>query len=255
MTVAAPGTILQRLYLRERVRHLSPGRFIEVGVGRGDLSAELLRFAWRGEGWDLNEEAVRRATETNAEAVKEGRYAVFQGNWLDESGGTADLVISSMVIEHLSDDREASYFDRCRKTLTPEGRAIVFVPASPRHWGIEDEIAGHVRRYTREALRERLFELGFQIEHLAGLTFPLSNALLPLSNVLVRRAEAHKRLLSEEERTRESGIRQVPFKTTFPRVVGLILNEHVLYPFHLLQKATSQSERALVLYSEATPLR
>jgi SAM-dependent methyltransferase len=255
MSVAAPGTILQRLYLRERLRGVPPGRFIEIGVGTGGLSRELLLLGWHGEGWDLSDEAVAQSTATNAGAVADGRYAVRRGDWLEEEDGETDLVASSMVIEHLSDEREALYFERCREVLSERGRAVVLVPASPRHWGIEDEIAGHQRRYTRTGLAARLDELGFRVEHVAGLTFPLSNVLLPVSNALVRRSEGHKRALSNEERTRQSGTRDVAFKTTFPQALGLVLNDRTLYPLHLVQKAARNSDRALVLYAEATPRR
>lgn len=255
MTVEAPGTILQRLYVRERLRGRRPGRFVEVGVGTGGLSRELLRLGWNGEGWDLSAEAIARSTQTNADAIAEGRYGVRLGDWLEEADGTADIVVSSMVIEHLAEEREARYFERCRAVLAPMGLAVLLVPASPRHWGIEDEIAGHKRRYTRDGLSARLNELGFRVDHLAGLTYPVSNLLLPVSNALVRRAEGHKQELSEEERTRQSGTRDVAFKTTFPRLAAVVLNERALYPLHLAQKAASRSKRALVLYAEATPRR
>ena len=251
MTPAPPGTILQRLYLRERLRPLPPGRFVEVGVGTGWLSRELLALGWRGEGWDVNERAVEATAATNAEAVREGRYAVHAGNWLEAEGGEAELVASSMVIEHLDDDREQRYFERSREVLVPGGRLVLLVPASPRHWGIEDEVAGHERRYTRTSLSEHLERGGFDVQHVAGLTFPLSNLLLPVSNALVRRAEGDRRALDPLERTRRSGTRDVAFKTTFPRALGLVLNDRVLYPLHLVQKATRTSERALVLYAEA----
>jgi SAM-dependent methyltransferase len=256
MTPEAPGTILQRLYLRERLREVAPGRFVEVGVGTGRLSRELIRLGWRGEGWDISEEAAARATETNPDAIGTGRYVVHRGDWLAEAdAAAADLVVSSMVIEHLSEAREARYFIRCRETLAHGGRAVLFVPASPRHWGIEDEIAGHLRRYTRTGLRTRLEEFGFRVDHVAGLTFPISNALLPISNALVRRAEGYKRHLSQDQQTRESGTRSVSFKTTFPRATAVILNERALYPLHLLQKLFRDNDRALVLYAEATPRR
>jgi SAM-dependent methyltransferase len=255
VTAEPPGTILQRLYMRERLRDVVPGRFVEVGVGTGRLSRELIRLGWCGEGWDLSAKAVARTRETNASAIEARRYKVRHGDWLVEATGKADLVLSSMVIEHLAEAEEARYFERCQEVLAPGGRAVLFVPASPRHWGIEDEIAGHRRRYTRTNLRARLDALGFQVDHLAGLTYPISNALLPISNVLVRRAEGHKRQLSEETRTRQSGTRSVPFKTNFPRATAFILNERALYPLHVLQKLFRGSDRALVLYAEATPRR
>jgi hypothetical protein len=91
------------------------------------------------------------------------------------------------------------------------------------------------------------------VRHVAGLTYPISNLLLPVSNYLVRKAENQARLLALEERTRRSGRREVRWKTRFPPALGLPLNEPLLYPFHLLQKAFVNARRALVLYAEMTP--
>ncbi len=130
---------------------------------------------------------------------------------------------------------------------------ISLVPARPAHGGIEDEIAGHYRRYTTASATRLLETAGWRIDHIAGLTFPVSNALLPLSNFLVRRGEAHKLSLAMLERTKQSGIRDVRMKTKFPSIAGLLLNEHMIYPFHLLQKLFRHSPRAMVLYVEAQP--
>ena len=130
---------------------------------------------------------------------------------------------------------------------------IGFVPASPRHWGIEDDIAGHYRRYTRERLGELMQKAGWTLNYTAGLTYPLSNFLLPLSNYLVNKAEKKKLELSSMERTKLSGRRSVNFKTRFPSMVGLLLNRTVLFPLHLLQKLLASSSQALVLYFETAP--
>ena len=145
-SVLAPGTILQHMYLAERLRPMRPGRFIEVGVGRGDLSRLLLERGWRGVGWERSAEAARSAARVNAGHLAAGRYELHVGDWLTAAPDRpADLVISSMVIEHLPAEQEAEYFARARRTLGRGGLAIVVVPASPRHWGVEDEVAGHLR--------------------------------------------------------------------------------------------------------------
>ena len=58
-----------------------------------------------------------------------------------------------------------------------------------------------------------------------------------------------------EERTAHSGVRDVAMKTSFPGFTRVLLNEPVLYPLHLVQKAARKSPRALVLYAEAIPGR
>lgn len=249
----APGTILQLMYLDERLDGLGAGRFVEIGVGKGVLSRRLLDRGWTGTGYEPGPGAATARAAT-APDVMEGRYELRAQDWLDAPPDEpADLVISSMVLEHLDESAEAAYWARAARTLRPGGRAAILVPGSPRHWGIEDEIAGHHRRYTAGGLCSRLNELGWSVEHVAGLTWPLSNVLLPLSNRLVARAERGRRELSLEDRTALSGDRHVVGKTSFPRVASLLLNERALLPLHIAQKRGRRSPRALVLYAEATP--
>jgi SAM-dependent methyltransferase len=253
-----PGTILQRMYLRRRLTRIRPGRFIEVGTGEGHLSALLLRAGWRGAGIEPDPASAARAREVNRDAIAQGRYEVVNGSWLEPVEGSrlpkdVDLIVSCMVLEHLDDRGERAFFIRCAEHLGRSGRVILLVPACEAAWGIEDELAGHFRRYTRASMRQLLDTIGWRLEHLAGLTYPVSNLLLPLSNRLVRRAEAHKRTLSMQERTSSSGRRRVPGKTAFPAISGLILNEITMYPLHLLQLACRGARAALVLYAEASP--
>jgi hypothetical protein len=158
-----------------------------------------------------------------------------------------------MVLEHLADADEARYLERCRKALKPQGHGVLFVPGCPDYWGIEDQTAGHFRRYTYQSLERSIEAHGLRVRHVAGLTYPLSNALFPLSEFLVRRAEAGKLALSTAERTRLSGNRAVPFKTSFPPALGAVLNRWTLYPLHLLQKLNRRNPRSMVIYAEFSP--
>lgn len=256
-----PGTILQLMYVRERLRDLRPGTFIEIGVGQGYLSRELLRLGWRGTGYEPDAHSAAAAQANNADAIREGLYRIVEANWLDDAALGAgrldrvDLILSSMVLEHLDEPDEARYFARCAGLLAPGGRCMLLVPASMHAWGIEDEIAGHYRRYTFARFQELLPRLGWRIDHMCGLTFPLSNLLLPISNWLVARSESGKLALDLEARTRASGRREVYGKTVFPGVAAVLLNERVMYPFHLLQKAFAAYNRSLVIYVECTPRR
>jgi SAM-dependent methyltransferase len=249
-----PGTILQRMYFKERLRRIAPGRFIEVGSGEGYLSQLLLARGWNGTGYEIGDESRARATIVNREAIAAGRFDIKGQDWFEaRERERVDLVISSMVLEHLDDVREKHYFERCRESLIPGGMAALFVPASPRYWGIEDEIAGHFRRYTPDRLRTVVTSSGFRIAWVAGLTWPVSNLLFPVSNYLVRRAESRNLAFTLDERTRLSGSRDVAMKTRFHPLLGLVLNETVLYPFHMLQKLGARSQHALTLYAELSP--
>jgi hypothetical protein len=137
---------------------------------------------------------------------------------------------------------------RSAELLTDDGFMVGLVPASPAHLGIEDDIAGHFRRYTLDGLRELFDNNGWEIHQCAGLTYPISNFLLPVFNFLVRRAEKFKLGMADLEKTKAFGIRDVRFKTTFPTIFSLLLNEYTLLPIHWLQKAFSNLINSLVLY-------
>jgi SAM-dependent methyltransferase len=246
-----PGTILQHMYVEERLRNRLPGTFIEIGVGRGFLTKLLLDLGWRGVGLELNPDAIEAASALNADARGDRRLEIQCMDWFSyDSSAKANLIISSMVLEHLDDQLEKLYFEKCRALLEDGGLGVLLVPASPLHWGIEDDIVGHHRRYTPDQLRSKLTASGFRASHLVGLTYPLSNVLLPLSNHLMSRYSPLARRLSPREQTKRSGMIEIRWKTKFPRVASLFINAITLYPFHILQKMNRNNKSSLILYVE-----
>lgn len=247
-----PGALLQYIYVEERLTHLKPGRFIEIGVGRGHLSRVLLERGWTGVGYDLSDEAVQATGELNSGYISAGQLRLKRGSWLDDENlEQADLIISRMVIEHLTDEEETAYFDKVGRAMSKNGLGIVIVPGSPNHWGYEDDAVGHQRRYTFDSLRAHIEKSGLTVQHMAGLTYPLSNILLPVSNYLVRRAVGRKiEGATMEQRTEQSGYRRIPWKTELPQRLSFLINETTLYPFHLLQKLFAHNPSSLAIYAE-----
>ena len=256
MKALPPGTILQLMYLKERLQTVESGRFLEIGPGSGEITRLLLKLGWEGRSYELEPRTVELLKKRFSHDIFLGRYDAINSDFFDidySQYGRVDLIISCMVIEHFSDDLESEFMLHCSYLLGHTGLMIGFVPSSPAHWGIEDEINGHYRRYTRKKLLDLAFKNGWKISHLIGLTYPISNILLPFSNFIVRRAEKSKLTLSYLEKTMASGIRNVRFKTNFPDFFYFLLNEYVLSPFYWLQKAFSSSNDCLVLYFEASP--
>ena len=255
MVVLPPGTLLQLMYLRERLLHVKPGRFVEIGPGSGEITQLLLDLGWVGQSYDLEKVTIERLQMRFANQIKQGQYRTVNADYLSQSlqMEPADIVISCMVMEHLDDVSESAFMRRSSEVLKSDGMMIGLVPGSPTHWGIEDDIAGHCRRYTRGKILSLMANTDWTTGHLVGLTFPISNFLLPISNFLVNRSEKSKLSLTTIERTKQSGRRNVKFKTHFPSLLGMILNYRFLWPLHLLQKIFKNSDRALVIYFESRP--
>lgn len=247
----APGSILQRMYLQRRMRMHDFKTFCEIGCGRGTLSNRLLTMGLTGIGFDLNPVACEANSERNEEFITSGKYAVNNRDFLeDQSAAKFDVVLSCMVIEHLVPQDVERYFNAAKARLAPNGVMVVFVPSSMRHWGIEDDIAGHQKRYEFEDLRILAKQFGMEIVDLAGLTFPVSNFLFRLSNRLVRGKESDRLAMSAQAQTVLSGARDVKYKTVFPRWMQLILNEVVMLPFYLLQRLFRNHRDSMVIYCE-----
>jgi len=257
MVVLPPGTLLQLMYIRARLKPLAAGRFIEIGPGSGEITQLLLKLGWRGCVYDLDQTTISKLRKRFSVAVESEQLITINADYLQTPPpppfDKADLVISCMVLEHLKELQVVSFMASSANYLAEDGRMIGLVPGSPKDWGIEDQIAGHLRRYTSSSIEDLINRTGWQLIHQTGLTFPISNLLLPLSNFLVKRSEQSKLSQTALQRTKLSGRRKVLFKTHFPQFIGFLLNEITLKPFYYLQILFSHSRRSLVLYFEARP--
>lgn len=66
------------------------------------------------------------------------------------------------VLEHIEDDNDFLRF--IETLLIPNGRLYLTVPAYNLLWSIEDDHAGHYRRYTTRTLTRMLESIGFKID-------------------------------------------------------------------------------------------
>lgn len=147
-------------------------RLLEVGCGTGHNFDMLRRFG------ELD------ATEIDAPAremasVRLGR--AVGGAALPELPGVPDaryhLVALLDVLEHVADDVGA--LRGIERTLAPDGRILLTVPANPWMWSAHDEVHHHHRRYTADTLRAIVAKAGLHVEllsHFNSLLYPVAAA-------------------------------------------------------------------------------
>ena len=250
----APGTILQFLFIKERLRSLKKERmsFIEVGSGKGYLSQLLLSEGHTGIGVDLNKAACDFNRELNEMYISKGDYEVNNSDFNTIEKNHFDFLISSLVIEHLNEDELNLFIEKGKNLIRKGGRLIFLVPSNMMAWGIEDEIAGHVKRYSFEDIDLLAKTHNMKSEVAVGLNYPISNWFLRLSNIIVNKNEGYLVSKSKKDRTVYTGNRNVKYKTIYPKLLNIILNEYALFPLHIIQKSFSNNKNSLIMYFELT---
>jgi SAM-dependent methyltransferase len=145
-------------------------RILEIGAGTGGNMAMLEKFG-EVEAVEMSDLARQIAWE------KTGRHFLY-GYLPDNipvSPGTFDLVCLFDVLEHVAED-EASLVSM-RRLLKPNGKIVLTVPAHQWLWSTHDVGLHHMRRYSRELLKERIERAGYRIDKLTytnAALFPLA---------------------------------------------------------------------------------
>lgn len=82
------------------------------------------------------------------------------------------MVLLGEVLEHLEDD--VSVLREARRVLRSGGVIAASVPRNPAWFSSSDRWAGHVRRYTREALNGAFRDADLAVERCVAWGFPVS---------------------------------------------------------------------------------
>jgi SAM-dependent methyltransferase len=155
----AHATYYYRWILDQWRPHLF-GTVLELGAGIGNFSAHLLAAPIRR--LILVEPApelcARLLTRFRHDDRVELRNAVLE-DVREDLASSLDAVVSVNVLEHISEDIET--LKTAHAMLRPGGMVLVFVPALQLLYGSMDRTFGHVRRYTKKSLGDRLLEAGF----------------------------------------------------------------------------------------------
>lgn len=143
------------------------GPFLEIGCGRGDVSAHLAKKGWHGTAIDFSDSAIREASANLAPfpgiVVRKQALADVTGTW--------DTILLWDVLEHIEDDAGALRI--IERLMNPGGRLLIAVPSNPREWRWDDDFYGHFRRYTVDDLSGRLTRAGLEPESFWDFTYPV----------------------------------------------------------------------------------
>lgn len=191
-----------RTYLVERAfRRLRPSLMLDIGCGRGNVTVLAAKYAQTVYATDLAGGAIaetqqRLASHGDAHA---GVANALTGEWgsLPAPERPFDAILLSEVLEHLDDD--TGMMRAAHRLLAPGGSLVVTVPGDPSLWTEWDDLAGHVRRYTRTELLGKLRSAGFEITECTNWGFPITGFLA------IRGARMRGRRVRSEEASEVPG--------------------------------------------------
>jgi SAM-dependent methyltransferase len=131
------------------------GTLLEFGAGIGFL-ADIFRTSFQ-----ILPECVELDLNLVAHIESRG-FKCFQ--FLKETKQDYAAIYSSNVLEHIEDD--SATLSELFKSLIPGGVIGIYVPAHPFLYSSMDAEIGHVRRYKRSELRDKVIAAGFEIQSL-----------------------------------------------------------------------------------------
>jgi 2-polyprenyl-3-methyl-5-hydroxy-6-metoxy-1,4-benzoquinol methylase len=136
---------------------LNGKKIVEVGCGHGLLQKQVEDwYRVPVDGIDLNLQALQK------NVSRQGRlyfYNIFEKR--REFEGAYDVVLLFDVLEHIED--QDSFLEALKFLMKPNGTLVISVPALRQLFSKYDLCAGHVRRYSLQALEQVLTAHRFTI--------------------------------------------------------------------------------------------
>src|SRR4029079_15037611 len=129
-------------------------------------------------------------------------YEQPQENW----DAQFNYVAVFEVLEHINDDFGA--LRQWRQWLKPGGIMVLSVPAHMKRWSLNDEWAGHFRRYEKQSLIELVECAGFHVELFENYGVPLVDIMDPIRSFLYGRRQRRgtDAMRSRQEQNVGSGV-------------------------------------------------
>lgn len=246
---APPRYLFRRYNVISQVRKLDGAKtFIDVGCGAGDLACNLAsKLNLQGMGTDFNDEAIELATKMlQAYGLKNSpEFKKLDGSQV-KGLKPADIVFCMEVLEHVKDDQQL-----LKDIISISKRYVVIsVPAHQRLFTTSDELAGHYRRYEKQALQELLQDSGLEIKSFIAYGYPFTSIIRWLRELVSLFVKKRHGLSTMEKRSKKSGTDLLNVNRYFASWLPVIV-----FPLYLISRLfnhTNLSEGYLVVCEKAS---
>lgn len=219
-----PSYLLKRKVIIDELAKTPAKTFLEVGCGAGDLLRTLDRNGYSGVGLEISQDAFQAASSLDLSHVTVSMTAI------EDITEHFEVVIASEVMEHWQDD--VAFLQLLKGRLVDNGWLFLTVPAHMKKWGRNDDFCGHVRRYERAELMEKVAAAGFNSIEIFSYGVPLYNLMKPLYDKAIDKQVKNND--PSHEKTKQSG--GMWLFTDMTRLFNLLFNDISMMPFYMLQR-------------------
>lgn len=220
-----PSYLVKKKVILDFLKKIEVTDFLEVGCGAGDLLVSLAASGYRGIGIDISAEAINAAIKR-----LNGSTVAAEQKDLKDIEAVFDVVIASEVLEHCSDD--VAFLKELKTKIRPGGYLVLTVPAHMNKWGANDDFCGHLRRYEKDEVREKILRSGLTLICIYSYGVPIYNMMKPFYDRAIRKQIIKDESL--ESRTKKSSGMWL-FKR-YKLLFRLLFNDITMFPFYLVQK-------------------
>lgn len=148
------------------------GKGLDYGCGLGGFIKFINNIeGFKFTGFDINQNIIKNLEINNIPIEKslENVYSRYEN------------VVSINVLEHIVNDEDV--LKNFYKILKNNGRVILYIPNSDKLWTELDDAVGHVRRFTKNNITDKLIKNGFEIVHFEYVDY-IGSLVIRFSKIL-----------------------------------------------------------------------
>lgn len=141
------------------VKNFCPDKtFFDIGGGNGFVAKGLEKAG-------IKSVLVEPGAKGAQNAKRRGLKNIICSTLEDADFKSSSIPVAGLfdVVEHIEDD--VAFLSNIHKVIEPGGFVFITVPAYQMLWSVDDEYAGHFRRYTTASLGKKLKKIGFKMTY------------------------------------------------------------------------------------------
>jgi len=163
--------------LLDEIENVNGKRALDLGCGYGYYTVDLLRRGYEVDAVDISNHSIRMTWKKIEKMKNHPRVEIHNINAFDfEPKKKYDLIICLEMLEHIHEDLKL--LKSINTWLKDNGILLISVPHNEKLRNIRDEQAGHLRRYSKDEIKDKLKKANLEPIRILCYGFPFIRLFL-----------------------------------------------------------------------------